>query len=220
MSIFKAYDIRGIYGQDLTEDDFYKIARAYAQFADLKGGKVFVARDCRKSSDSMFQAFAKGLVDEGVNVLDHIDCDARVFRKPVYGVPYLTEALPNVQLPTWSYHHPAVAEVRLEVLAAAASGAAGLTYFTGMAIDGERLNAISEGLAAVAKYEEFYRDGKRADATITLKGMTPELRHRVHVLGSRRLLTVFNCGREPATITLPGGQPLTIPPMDFAQREL
>ena len=70
MSIFKAYDIRGIYGQDLTEDDFYKIARAYAQFADLKGGKVVVARDCRKSSDSMFQAFAKGLVDEGVNVLD------------------------------------------------------------------------------------------------------------------------------------------------------
>ena len=70
MSIFKAYDIRGIYGQDLTEDDFYKIARAYVQFANLKGGKVVVARDCRKSSDSLFQAFAKGLVDEGVNVLD------------------------------------------------------------------------------------------------------------------------------------------------------
>ena len=28
MSIFKAYDIRGIYGQDLTEDDFYKIMRS------------------------------------------------------------------------------------------------------------------------------------------------------------------------------------------------
>ncbi len=70
MSIFKAYDIRGVYGQDLTEDDFYKIARAYVQFAGLKGGKVVVARDCRKSSDALFQAFAKGLVDEGVNVLD------------------------------------------------------------------------------------------------------------------------------------------------------
>ena len=70
MGIFKAYDIRGIYGQDLTEDIFYKIARAYAQFAGVKGGKVVVARDCRKSSDSLFQAFAKGLVDEGVNVLD------------------------------------------------------------------------------------------------------------------------------------------------------
>ena len=70
MSIFKAYDIRGIYGTELTEADFYKIARAYVQFAKLQGGKVVVARDCRKSSDSLFASFAKGLVDEGVEVLD------------------------------------------------------------------------------------------------------------------------------------------------------
>ncbi len=71
MSIFKAYDIRGIYGQDLGEGDFYKIARGYAQFCGFKtGSRVVVARDCRKSSDSLFAAFAKGLVDEGVEVLD------------------------------------------------------------------------------------------------------------------------------------------------------
>ena len=71
MSIFKAYDIRGIHGQDLNEDIFSRIARAYAQFCGFTGkGKVVVARDCRTSSDSMFAAFAKGLVDEGVDVLD------------------------------------------------------------------------------------------------------------------------------------------------------
>ena len=70
MSIFKAYDIRGIYGKDLVQDDFYKIARAYAQFAGVRGGRVVVARDCRKSSDELFAAFAQGLVDEGVDVLD------------------------------------------------------------------------------------------------------------------------------------------------------
>ena len=71
MSIFKAYDIRGIYGQDLTEEVFYKIARAYAQFCGFTGkAKVVVARDCRKSSDSLFAAFARGLVDEGVDVID------------------------------------------------------------------------------------------------------------------------------------------------------
>ena len=68
MSIFKAYDIRGIYGEDLDEKIFYKIARAYAQFA--KVSKVVVARDCRKSSDSLFQAFSKGLYDEGCDVID------------------------------------------------------------------------------------------------------------------------------------------------------
>ena len=70
MGIFKAYDIRGIYGSDLDEDVFYKIARAYARFAELTGGRVVVARDCRKSSDSLYAAFSKGLVDEGVNVID------------------------------------------------------------------------------------------------------------------------------------------------------
>ena len=71
MSIFKAYDIRGIYGTDLDQDTFYRIARAYAQFTKLSGrGSVVVARDCRKSSDALFAAFSQGLVDEGVNVLD------------------------------------------------------------------------------------------------------------------------------------------------------
>ena len=68
MSIFKAYDIRGIYGKDLDEAIFEKIARAYAKFAGVK--KVVVARDCRKSSDSLFAAFTKGLADVGVDVLD------------------------------------------------------------------------------------------------------------------------------------------------------
>ncbi len=68
MSIFKAYDIRGIYGKDLSQDDFYQIARAYAIFAQVR--KVVVARDCRKSSDALFAAFAQGLVDEGVDVID------------------------------------------------------------------------------------------------------------------------------------------------------
>ena len=72
MSIFKAYDIRGIYGQDLVQDDFYRIARAYARFCGFTGrnAKVVVARDCRKSSDALFAAFSKGLVDEGVDVID------------------------------------------------------------------------------------------------------------------------------------------------------
>ena len=70
MSIFKAYDIRGIYGKDLDGGIFYRIARAYAQFAGVRGGKVVVARDCRVSSDELFEAFSKGLVDEGVDVVD------------------------------------------------------------------------------------------------------------------------------------------------------
>ncbi len=72
MSIFKAYDIRGIYGTEVTRDDFYRIARAYARFCGFPGqnAKVVVARDCRTSSPALFEAFAKGLLDEGVDVID------------------------------------------------------------------------------------------------------------------------------------------------------
>ena len=66
--IFKAYDIRGIYGQTLTEEVFYKIARAYAKFAKVR--KVVVARDIRPHSEPLFEAFARGLTDVGVDVLD------------------------------------------------------------------------------------------------------------------------------------------------------
>ena len=69
MGIFKAYDIRGIYGTDLDEDIFYKIARAYARFLGSPKS-IVVAHDCRKSSDSLFAAFAKGLNDVGVDVID------------------------------------------------------------------------------------------------------------------------------------------------------
>jgi phosphomannomutase len=68
MGIFKAYDIRGIYGQDLTDGIFYKIARAYAKFAGVR--RVVVARDCRTHSEPLFAAFAKGLTDVGVDVID------------------------------------------------------------------------------------------------------------------------------------------------------
>ena len=69
MGIFKAYDIRGVYGQELTDDMFYKIARAYARFLGSPK-KIVVARDIRPHSEPLFAAFARGLNDMGVDVID------------------------------------------------------------------------------------------------------------------------------------------------------
>lgn len=66
--IFKAYDIRGIYGEDLTDGIFYRIARAYAAFAKVR--RVVVARDSRVHSGPLFDAFSRGLADMGVDVQD------------------------------------------------------------------------------------------------------------------------------------------------------
>jgi phosphomannomutase len=65
--IFKAYDIRGIYGEQLNEDIAYKIGRAFAMYI---GSKIVVARDNRLSSDSLFEALTRGITDQGSDVYD------------------------------------------------------------------------------------------------------------------------------------------------------
>lgn len=70
-SIFKAYDIRGVYPQEINEEIFYKIAQAYAKFLGLSGGeKIVLGRDVRLSGPALFAAMKQGLTDHGVDVVD------------------------------------------------------------------------------------------------------------------------------------------------------
>jgi len=66
--IFKSYDIRGIYGDSLTDDVAFKIGRALATF--LKCRKAVVGRDMRPHSAPLFHALAKGLTMQGADVID------------------------------------------------------------------------------------------------------------------------------------------------------
>jgi len=72
--IFKAYDIRGIYEENLDENLAYKIGRAYATLLQNESDKdqleVVVSRDMRESSESLSEALIKGLNDQGVNVVN------------------------------------------------------------------------------------------------------------------------------------------------------
>lgn len=67
-SIFKAYDIRGIYPEELNEETAYAIARAFATF--LKADSVVVGRDMRLSGPQMFDAVTRGLTDQGTDVIN------------------------------------------------------------------------------------------------------------------------------------------------------
>ncbi len=68
MSIFKAYDIRGVYPTELNEEIFYKIGRAFATFTNVK--RIVVGGDNRLSTPSLKKSFIKGLLDAGVDVTD------------------------------------------------------------------------------------------------------------------------------------------------------
>ena len=79
-SIFKAYDIRGIYREQFDEDDTWKIGYACARFlpsllrgyerGQVNAQSVCVGRDMRTHSESLAQALIEGINSAGVNVID------------------------------------------------------------------------------------------------------------------------------------------------------
>ncbi|HEY0969759.1 MAG TPA: phosphomannomutase/phosphoglucomutase [Gemmatimonadales bacterium] len=70
--IFRQYDIRGIVGQDLTEEAAEAIGRGYAAFLAKAGraGAVAVGRDNRPSGDALRDALVAGLTAGGLDVVD------------------------------------------------------------------------------------------------------------------------------------------------------
>lgn len=68
---FRAYDIRGVVGEQLDEDAFYTLGRALScRLHDLGRREIFVARDGRLTSLSLSQALKQGLLDSGIHVID------------------------------------------------------------------------------------------------------------------------------------------------------
>ena len=68
-SIFKAYDVRGLYPAELDEEVFLQLGRAFAAF--LGQGRVAVTRDMRVSSPSLTAAFIEGVRQQGTHVIDY-----------------------------------------------------------------------------------------------------------------------------------------------------
>src|SRR5579875_3898806 len=66
--IFSAYDIRGIYGETLTDDGAYLIGRAAAQYLNVPA--IAVGRDMRVSSPQIAAAMIRGITDQGVDAID------------------------------------------------------------------------------------------------------------------------------------------------------
>lgn len=67
-NIFRAYDVRGIFGIDFQPKDFYRIARAYAD--RFQPQTVALGHDVRESSPQLWKQAGDGLQDAGVDVLN------------------------------------------------------------------------------------------------------------------------------------------------------
>ncbi len=65
--IFKAYDIRGTYPDQLNEEVAYWIGRAFAHHTGAK--KISVGFDMRESSEKIQEAFIRGAVEQGSDII-------------------------------------------------------------------------------------------------------------------------------------------------------
>ena len=74
--IFKAYDVRGIYGEQIDEEVAYRIGRGFprvlTEMYDCEPGELSLAlgRDMRLSAPELAERYADGMRDEGASVLD------------------------------------------------------------------------------------------------------------------------------------------------------
>jgi phosphomannomutase len=86
-AVFKAYDIRGTYPDELDESLAYGIGAAFAAFCE--SGAILLGRDMRVSSPSLAAAFIKGAAAQGKRVLDigMVSTDALYFASGLTHLP-------------------------------------------------------------------------------------------------------------------------------------
>src|SRR5512145_864710 len=68
-SIFKAYDVRGLYPSEVNEEAARQIGRGFVHY--LGAARIAVSRDMRLSSPSVAAAFADGAREQGADVVDY-----------------------------------------------------------------------------------------------------------------------------------------------------
>ena len=85
--IFKAYDIRGVYPEELDEKAAYLVGKAFVSF--LKCKDVIVGRDMRLSSPALALAFIEGVRDMGADAIDvgEVCTDATYFASGLFHKP-------------------------------------------------------------------------------------------------------------------------------------
>jgi phosphomannomutase len=92
-TIFKSYDVRGVYPSELSDDVAYAIGRSFVPMVGHEGSgsdvrtKVVVGRDMRPSGQKLFDAFARGAAEAGADVADigMVSTDALYFAVGKFG---------------------------------------------------------------------------------------------------------------------------------------
>ncbi|TDP93715.1 phosphomannomutase/phosphoglucomutase [Labedaea rhizosphaerae] len=195
--VFKAYDIRGIVGEQLDAELVRDVGAAFARL--VGGPAVVIGHDMRDSSPGLAQAFAEGVTSEGVSVVSI----------GLASTDMLYYASGSLNLPGAMFtasHNPA----KYNGIKLCRAGAAPVGEDTGLAdirADVEAQRPATEGVTPGTVEE---RD--------LLSAYAEHLRTLVDLSGIRPLKVVVDAGNGMGGHTVPsvlGGLPLDIVPMYF-----
>lgn len=88
MGLYREYDLRGIVGQELTEEIAERVGRGYCTFVKDRGVKtISVGRDGRLSSPALHKALIRGLIEGGLNVVDIGICPSPLLYFALFTLP-------------------------------------------------------------------------------------------------------------------------------------
>jgi phosphomannomutase len=70
VTIFKAYDVRGLYGEQIDGDVAYDVGRAFARVLGTSEPRIGLGRDMRLTAPELAARYREGLMAEGAHVVD------------------------------------------------------------------------------------------------------------------------------------------------------
>lgn len=206
-TIVKAYDVRGIVGDALTEEVVEALGAAFADEVGATGGRVVVGHDMRDSSPGFAEAFARGATARGADVVAIGLCstDETYFASGALHAP--------AAMFTASHNPAAYNGIKFS-----RAGAQGISLDTGLAAIRDRAaDFLEQGIPAVA-------DPGAVERVDVLADYARHLRSLVDLGVVRPLTVVVDAGNGMGGLTVPAvlgeaaglpALPLTIVPLYF-----
>ena len=196
--IVKAYDIRGVVGEQLDADLVRDLGSAFALLIKAESDSVVIGHDMRDSSPELSAAFAEGVTSQGLDVVSI----------GLASTDQLYFASGSLNLPGAMFtasHNPA----KYNGIKLCRSGAAPVGQDSGLA---EIRDTVEQGVPGFV--------GHRGSVTQkdVLADYAAYLRKLVDLSGSRPLKVVVDAGNGMGGYTVPtvfAGLPLDVVPMYF-----
>ena len=178
-SIFRAYDIRGVVGETLTEQIVYELGRAIGSEAYEQGEQtVIVARDGRHSGAAFSKALSEGLMASGRDVLDI----GMVPTPVLYFATHFLGSKTGVMI-TGSHNPPNYNGLKIVI--------------NGAALSGDAISGLKQRIE-----RQDYQQGR---GSLHEQDLLPDYIERVvgDVQLSRPLKLVVDCGNGVASVVAP-----------------